>query len=175
MDSQSARTTEMGGEVGIDGGKKVKGRKRQLAVDSTRARVPGLLWRVRVHAANVADCVGGWLLLEDCVGRFGRLVKVLADSAYGRGDLWERVRDELGCELDVAERPAGATTFVVQRARWIVEQSIACLGRDRRLAKDYEYTNSSSEARVLIAAIGRSLHRLAPGPAQRHGCNRSIA
>ena len=96
VDSQSARTTEMGGEVGVDGGKKVKGRKRQLAVDSTRARVPGLLWRVRVHAANVADCVGGWLLLEDCVGRFGRLVKVLADSAYGRGDLWERVRDELG-------------------------------------------------------------------------------
>ena len=94
---------------------------------------------------------------------------VLADGAYGRGDLWERVRDDLGCALDVAERPAGATTFVVQRARWIVEQSIACLGRDRRLAKDYEYTNSSSKARVLIAAIGRSLHRLAPGPAQRQG------
>ena len=170
VDSQSARTTEMGGEVGVDGGKKVKGRKRQLAVDTM-----GLLWRVRVHAANVADCVGGWLLLEGCVGRFARLVKVLADGAYGRGDLWERVRDELGCDLDVAERPAGATTFVVQRARWIVEQSIACLGRDRRLAKDYEYTTSSSEARVLIAAIGRSLHRLAPGRAQRHGYTRSAA
>ena len=82
VDSQSARTTEVGGEVGVDGGKKVTGRKRQLAVDTM-----GLLWRVRVHAANVADCVGGWLLLEGCVGRFGRLVKVLADGAYGRGDL----------------------------------------------------------------------------------------
>ena len=118
-----------------------------------------------------------WGLATDrgCAGRFARLEKVLADSAYGRGDLWERVRDELGCELDVAERPAGATTFVAQRVRWIVEQSIACLGRDRRLAKDYEYTTSSSEARVLIAAIGRSLHRLAPGPAQRHGYDRSAA
>jgi putative transposase len=106
------------------------------------------------------------------VGRFVRLVKVLADSAYGRGDLWERVRDDLGCALEVVERPAGATGFEVQHLRWIVEQSIACLGRDRRLAKDYEYVTSSSEARVLIAAIGRSLRRLARGPAQRIGYQR---
>jgi len=103
------------------------------------------------------------------VGHFVRLVKVLVDSAYGRGDLWERVRDELGCELEVVERSAEAKGFVVQHLRWIVEQSIACLGRDRRLAKDYEYVTSSSEARVLIAAIGRSLRRLARGPAQQHG------
>ena len=149
------------------GGKKVKGRKRQLAVDTL-----GLLWRVVVHAANIADCVGGWLLLETCVGHFVRLVKVLVDSAYGRGDLWERVRDDLGCDLEVVERDPETKGFEVQHLRWIVEQSIACLGRDRRLAKDYEYVASSSEARVLIAAIGRSLHRLAPGPAQRHGYRR---
>jgi putative transposase len=149
------------------GGKRVKGRKRQLAVDTL-----GLLWRVQVHAANIADCVGGWLLLVGCVGRFPRLVKVLVDSAYGRGDLWERVREELGCELEVVERPVEAKGFEVQHLRWIVEQSIACLGRDRRLAKDYEYVNSSSEARVLIAAIGRSLSRLAPNPLQRPGYTR---
>jgi len=148
----------------------VKGRKRQLAVDTM-----GLLWRVRVHGANIADCVGGWLLLADCVGQFPRLVKVLVDSAYGRGDLWERVRDDLGCELEVVERAVAAKGFVVQHLRWIVEQSIACLGRDRRLAKDYEYVNSSSEARVLIAAIGRSLRRLAPNPAVRPGYTRTIA
>ena len=151
-------------------GKKVKGRKRQLAVDTL-----GLLWRVLVHGANIADCVGGWLLLADSVGQFPRLVKVLVDSAYGRGDLWEHVRDDLGCELEVVERAAEAKGFAVQHLRWIVEQSIACLGRDRRLAKDYEYVNSSSEARVLIAAIGRSLQRLAPNPARRHGYRRSTA
>jgi putative transposase len=149
------------------GGKKVKGRKRHLAVDTL-----GLTWRVVVHAANLADCVGGWLLLRTCVGHFVRLAKVLVDSAYGRGDLWERVRDELGCELEVVERPVEAKGFEVQHRRWIVEQSIACLGRDRRLAKDYEYVSGSSEARVLIAAIGRSLRRLARGPAQRHGYQR---
>jgi putative transposase len=132
----------------------------------------GLRWRVVVHAASIADCVGGWWLLERCVGRFVRLVKVLVDSAYGRGDLWARVRDELRCELEVIERPVGAKGFEVQHLRWIVEQSIACLGRDRRLAKDYEYVPSSSEARVLIAAIGRSLRRLARGPAQRVGYQR---
>jgi putative transposase len=147
-----------------------KGRKRQLAVDTL-----GLLWRVVVPAASIADCVGGWLLLEPCVGRFVRLVQVLVDSAYGRGDLWERVRDDLGCELAVVERAVEAKGFVVQHLRWIVEQSIACLGRDRRLAKDYEYVNSSSEARVLIAAIGRSLRRLAPNPAQRPGYTRTVA
>jgi putative transposase len=145
----------------------VKGRKRQLAVDTL-----GLLWRVVVHAASLADCVGGWLLLEGCIGHFVRLASVLADSAYGRGDLWERVRDDLGCELEVAERSADAKGFEVQHLRWIVEQSIACLGRDRRLAKDYEYVTSSSEARVLIAAIGRSLRRLARGPAQQIGYQR---
>ena len=152
------------------GGKKIKGRKRQLAVDTL-----GLLWRVVVHAANLADCVGGWLLLRACIGQFGRLVKVLVDSAYGRGDLWERVRDDLHCELEVIERPVEAKGFEAQHLRWVVEQSIACMGRDRRLAKDYEYVLSSSEARVLIAAIGRSLRRLARGPAQRHGYSRVAA
>jgi hypothetical protein len=101
-----------------------------------------------------------------------RLVKVLVASAYGRGNLWERVRDELQCELEVIERPVEAKGFAVQHLRWIVEQSLACLGRDRRWAKDYEYVTSSSEARVLIAAIGRSLRRLARAPAQRIGYNR---
>lgn len=101
-----------------------------------------------------------------------RLGKVLVDSAYGRGTLWERVRDDLHCELEVIERPVEARGFEVQHLRWIVEQSIACLGRDRRLAKDYEYVTGSSEARVLIAAIGRSLRRLARGPAQRIGYQR---
>ena len=148
----------------------MKGRKRQLAVDTL-----GLLWRVVVHAASIADCVGGWLLLEGCVGHFVRLASVLVDSAYGRGDLWERVRDDLGCDLEVVERSAEAKGFEVQHLRWIVEQSIACLGRDRRLAKDYEYVTSSSEARVLIAAIGRSLRRLARGPAQQIGYQRRPA
>ena len=152
------------------GEKKVKGRKRQLAVDTL-----GLLWLVRVHAASIADCVGGWLLLAGSAGQFPRLVQVLVDSAYGRGDLWERVRDDLECALEVVERTAEVQGFVVQHLRWIVEQSIACLGQDGRLAKDYEYVNNSSEARVLIAAIGRSLHRLAPGPAQRHGYRRSTS
>jgi hypothetical protein len=97
-------------------------------------------------------------------------VKVLADGADGQGGLWARVRDELGCKLEVMERAVEAKGFEVQHLRWIVEQSIACLGWDQRLAWDYEYATSSSEARVLIAAIGRSLRRPARGPAQRHDC-----
>ena len=51
---------------------------------------------------------------------------------------------------------------IPQPVRWVVEQTFGCLGRNRRLSKDYEYENSSSEAMVLIASISRTLNRLAP-------------
>lgn len=57
----------------------------------------------------------------------------------------------------MVESPLGTMGFQMQHLGWIVEQSNACLGRGRRLAKDYEYVPSSSDARILIASIDHSL------------------
>lgn len=144
------------------GGKKVKGRKRSIAVDTL-----GNLHEVVAHAANIADCEGGAYLVCRLAerkqgGQYPRLELVLGDSAYGKGGLAAPIEDRLGCALDVSTSDDQPKKFVPQRLRWVVEQVFACLGRNRRLSRDYEYVNDSSEAAVLIASISRMLNRIAP-------------
>jgi putative transposase len=144
------------------GGKKIKGRKRAIAVDTM-----GNLHEVVAHAATIADCEGGAYLVQRLAGRredghYPRLEKVMGDSSYGKGGLERVVEDRLGCELDISARNEQSKTFEPKRLRWVVEQVFACLGRNRRLSKDYEYVNDSSETVMLIASISRMLNRLAP-------------
>ena len=68
----------------------------------------------------------------------------------------------VGYEIEVVSRPIGAKGFVLLHRRWVVERSIAWMGRYRRLSKDYEYETSSSEARIQISAMQRMLRRLRP-------------
>jgi putative transposase len=158
MDSQSAKTTEVGGEQrGYDGGKKVKGRKRHIAVDTL-----GLLCAVVVTAANVSDGRGACALLK-CMPeqKFPRLKGACGDGRYNdRRFLAELQRRQL--TLEVKSRPPGAKGFVLLKKRWVVERTFAWLGFNRRLSKDYERRVASSEARVRIAAIGMMLKRLCP-------------
>jgi transposase len=158
MDSQSAKTTEVGGEQrGYDGGKKIKGRKRHIAVDTL-----GLLLAVVVTAANVSDGRGACQLLERLpASKFPRLQAACGDGRYNdKQFLAALARRQLG--LEVKGRPAGAKGFVLIKKRWIVERTFAWLGFNRRLSKDYERTVASSETRVHIAALGMMLRRLAP-------------
>jgi len=156
IDSQSVKTTEVGGIRGYDAGKKVTGRKRHLAVDTL-----GLMVALVVHSAELQDQDGARLLLEQMRQGFGRLKVIFTDAAYARSGLPEWVKTTFGWMLQTVLRPVGVQGFVVLPKRWIVERTFAWLSRCRRNSKDYERTTSSSQTMLQITMINLMSHRLA--------------
>jgi putative transposase len=164
IDSQSVKTAGGGQEVGTDGGKKVRGRKRHLVVDTL-----GLLLAVVVTAANVDDARAAPQLFAQLPGKdFRRLEVVQADTKYHSPELdrWLRVHHR-PYRIWVVSRPPGERRFIPLRSRWVVERTFAWLGRYRRLSKDSEHLPQSSEAVIKIAAIHHYLRRLCPSKVSR--------
>jgi putative transposase len=164
IDSQSVKTAAGGEEVGTDGGKRVRGRKRHIVVDTM-----GLLLAVVVTAANVDDARTAQELFAQLPGKdWPRLEVVQADSRYHSPELdrWLRVHHR-PYRVWVISRPPGERRFIPLRSRWVVERTFAWLGRYRRLSKDYEHLPESSEAMLKIAGIHHYLHRLCPSQAAR--------
>jgi putative transposase len=122
-----------------------------------------LLLVVVVHAANIQDRDGAKLVLRRLLGQAGRLAVIWADGGY-RGALVAWVREQFGWVLQIVAKPKEQHTFVVLPRRWIVERTLAWLGRYRRLSKDYEALPASSEAWITIAMINLMLQRLYPRP-----------
>jgi putative transposase len=157
LDSQSVKTTEVGGIKGFDAGKKVKGRKRHILVDTL-----GLLIAVVVTSAGVQDYHGARPVFERVKGRCPRLEVVWADGIYEKQWLIEWVRVECGWELRVTKRSDKAVGFEVVPKRWAVERTFGWLGRYRRLSKDYEVLTETSEAMIRLAMIHVMVRRLEP-------------
>ena len=132
IDSQSVKTTEKGGPVGYDAGKKVTGRKRHIIVDTI-----GLLLAVVVHPRDIQDRDGAKLVINKLLGRFPRLRLIWADAGYA-GQLVDWVMSVSGWALEIVRRPRDSHQFEVLPRRWVVERTFAWLGRCRRLSKDYE-------------------------------------
>ena len=157
IDSQSVKTSEVGGEErGYDAGKKVTGRKRHLVVDTL-----GLILAVVVHGAGWQDQNGACFVLWRMQDKFRRLKVIFADSAYNRDGLVEVVKETFGWILQTVLRPVGVKGFVVLPKRWIVERTFAWLSRCRRHSKDYERNPDNSEAMILITMINLMSRRLA--------------
>nr|WP_256336818.1 IS5 family transposase [Belnapia rosea] len=154
VDTQSAKTTESGGPRGWDAAKRLKGRKRHVAVDTE-----GLLLGVVVHAADIQNADGLGDLLKSVKPLYNWLWVVFADGVYNR--LAAMLACFLaGLVLVIVRRPVGSTGFVMQPRRWVVERSLGWLGRWRRLSRDYEALPEVSEAMVTFAMIRLMLHRL---------------
>jgi putative transposase len=144
-----------GGPRGWDAAKKVKGRKRHIAVDTS-----GLLLGVIVHAADIQDADGAGDLLRRLKRLYPWLKVVFADSAYDRISAL-LVCFLLGLTLVVIRRLAGTKGFVLLPRRWVAERTLGWLGRWRRLAREYEELPEVSETMVKLAMIRLMLHRLA--------------
>ncbi len=160
IDSQSVKTTEMGGpERGDDGGKKIKGRKRPLLVDTL-----GLFLAVLITSAGLDDGVAAPILLGHVTPQdFPRLVTIFADQKDHNHalDAW-MAEHRAGWHIEVKMRPAGTKGFTPLEKRWVIERTNAWHGRYRRNSKDYERSVASSTAMIQISNIHLMLNRLAP-------------
>jgi putative transposase len=160
IDSQSVKTTDVPGPRGYDAGKKIKGRKRHIVVDTL-----GLLVAIVVHPANIQDRDGAKMVLTKAQGRFSSIRMIWADSGYS-GKLINWVKIAFGSVLEIVKRPTDTKGFIVVRKRWIVERTFGWLGRYRRLSKDYEGLTDISETMAQIAMINLMVNRLAPRSAR---------
>jgi len=157
LDSQSVKSDAHGGDVGYDAGKRIKGRKRFLLVDTL-----GLVLGALVTPASMPEREGAQLLLARVLGWFTWLRLLWVDGGYS-GDAfaqWVRsIRAKL--KVEVVKRSDSAEGFKVLPRRWVVERTFGWLMRSRRLVRDYETTETSAEAWIMIAMIRLQLRRLA--------------
>jgi putative transposase len=183
-DSQSAKTTGVGGEQrGYDGGKKVHGRKRHLLVDTE-----GLVLKAKVHSAKIPEQDGLKMLLGSARAGVSYLKHLWLDAGYeGRGKRW--AEEALGLRVEIVRKPAKPVPekvamiwaeewakegkkvdwqrlmpprgFKVLPRRWVVERTFSWLDQNRRMSKDYERLCATGEAFIYVAMTRLMVRRLA--------------
>jgi putative transposase len=188
VDSQSIKTTGVGGEQrGYDGGgKKVKGRKRHLLVDTQ-----GLVLKAKVHSAKVQDREGIKILLALAPDYLPRLCHLWMDASYTAQDngagwvqrvfgwtaeivrhppklvpdevmrIWLREWAKEGLQIDREKQQESKEPRAFLPIRWRVERTLSWLGQNRRLSKDYERLPQSAEAFIYVAMSRLMVRRLA--------------
>jgi transposase len=154
IDSQSAKTTDVAGSRGYDAGKKVKGRKRHIITDTA-----GHLVGAIVHTADIQDRDGAVGVIASIQRLYPWLRYLFADGGYAGEKLTKALADFGTWTMEIIKRSDTAKGFERLPRRWVVERTLAWLGRCRRLAKDFEATIASAEAWIFIASIRLMLRR----------------
>lgn len=145
IDSQSVRTGLPPSVKGIDGGKKIKGKKRHLAVYSN-----GFPLTVVTSRANVHDSKGSMGLVIDTVCKYPTVRLLKADNGY-RGSLANNLREGLHVELECVKSNYGTSEFKQINVRWVVERTFAWLESFRRLNRNYEQFLHTAKGIAMVA------------------------
>lgn len=157
LDSQTVRSSDHHGLTGYDAGKKTKGRKRHMLVDSL-----GLLLGILVTPADVPERAGAQRLLMGVLTWLSWLRVLWVDSGYSGPEFAQWVRSQRAkLEVEVVAGLGKGNGFKVLPHRWIVERTFGWLMKQRRLVRDYEQTTTSAEAWTYIAMIRIMIRRLA--------------
>lgn len=167
LDSQSVKSAEGGQEIGYDAGKRVRGRKRHLLVDTN-----GLLLKAIVHSASVQDRHGAKRMLAGLHLLFPLIALVWVDGGYVNSvdaSLVGWAARTEGIDVVAVPRNADVKGFQVLPRRWVVERTLGWLGRCRRLARDYERKTAHAEAMIKVAMIRLMAARLAGEDVEPHG------
>ena len=150
IDSQSVKTVYVSEDRGIDGGKKIKGRKRHIVVDTC-----GNILSVCVHAANIHDTKSGGNVFEKAKKKYRSIKGVCGDAGYRK--TFVNFAKNLVGTVEIVEK--GEKGWVALPKRWIVERTISWLSHSRRLSKDYEVLTKSAESMVMISHLATLLRR----------------
>ena len=153
VDSQSVKAPGAR-ERGYDANKKIRGRKRHIAVDTD-----GRLLAVNLTPADVADSTGAQMVLDALVQRWPWVKRLFGDAAYDRRKLMEKA-ELLHFTIEVVRRLEGQVGFAVQPRRWVVERTFGWMMRWRRLVRDYEQRIDVSRNMIYMAMGSLLMHRI---------------
>lgn len=144
VDAQSVKNTDPAELKGYDGGKKISGIKRHLAVDSQG--LPHMLW---VTTVNISDKAAAREMIVMRADRFEKVEKILVDGGYNGRPFEEFANEALGAEVEVAKR-SELHKFAGIPKRWVVERSISWIEKCRRLWKNCERKLDTSLAFISL-------------------------
>ena len=151
IDSQSAKTTSASEGRGYDGGKKIKGRKRHIVVDTM-----GNLLAITVHAANIHGTKSGINPAKKVFAKYPTIQRFCGDDGY-RKSFEEDVSEQLGLGVDISKRIK--PEFEILPLRWRVERTFSWANHSRRLSKDFEIKTVHQENMFMISHLHTLLRR----------------
>jgi len=152
IDSQSVKAPAAGGSRGFDGAKKIVGRKRHIAVDTS-----GRLLLVNLTTADISDSAGAKAIVDAVQKRWPCVRHLFADGAYDRRQLLDKA-EFLGFTVEIVRRIDEG--FKILPKRWVVERTFGWLTRYRRLVRDYEARIDVSEAMIYAAMSSLIIRRI---------------
>lgn len=140
-------------DQGYDAGKRTKGRKQHIAIDTL-----GLLLAVVVTAASVQDTNGGKHVVDEVAAAHPSVSTGWVDSGYKTKFLEHAAA--AGITLEVVSKQEGQKGFAVLPRRWVVERTLGWLVLHRRLVRDYETLPERSTTMIHWVMIDNMSRRL---------------